>query len=65
MFRSPYVGNREDQMNLLEKYLLSLLKHAQKEFFVSGAITRALQISKAQRKKTIKPRPANCPGDED
>ncbi|EKH6908201.1 hypothetical protein O8U86_000472 [Salmonella enterica] len=57
MFRSPYVEIEKIKCESTEKYLYHL-KHAQKKFFVSGAITRALKSVRPEKKKAIKPRPA-------
>lgn len=57
MFRSPYVEIEKIKCQKTGKYLY-LLKHAQKNFFVSGAITRALKSARPEKKKSVKPRPA-------
>lgn len=57
MFRSPYVEIEKIKCESTGKYLYHL-KHAQKNFFVSGAITRALKSVRPEKKKAIKPRPA-------
>ncbi|ENZ2225674.1 hypothetical protein ACGG0V_000395 [Salmonella enterica] len=57
MFRSPYVEIEKIKCESTGKYLYHL-KHAQKKFFVSGAITRALKSVRPEKKKAIKPRPA-------
>ncbi|PLL39383.1 hypothetical protein CWN50_13845, partial [Klebsiella michiganensis] len=57
MFRSPYVEIEKIKCQATGKYLYHL-KNAQKNFFVSGAITRALKSARPEKKKTVKPRPA-------
>lgn len=57
MFRSPYVEIEKVKCETTGKYLYHL-KRAQKNFFVSGAITRALKSARPEKKKAIKPRPA-------
>ncbi|BBR58906.1 hypothetical protein [Klebsiella sp. WP4-W18-ESBL-05] len=57
MFRSPYVEIEKKKCNESGKYIYHL-KKAQKNFFVSGAITRALKSARPEKKKAVKPRPA-------
>lgn len=57
MFRSPYVEIEKIKCQATGKYLYHL-KNAQKNFFVSGAITRALKSARPEKKKAVKPRPA-------
>lgn len=57
MFRSPYVEIEKEKCPESKKYIYHL-KKAQKNFFVSGAITRALKSVRPEKKKAVKPRPA-------
>lgn len=57
MFRSPYVEIEKVKCEKSGKYLYHL-KRAKKNFFVSGAITRALKSARPEKKKAVKPRPA-------
>nr|DAY61444.1 MAG TPA: hypothetical protein [Caudoviricetes sp.] len=57
MFRSPYVEIEKNKCPEAGKFLYHL-KKAQKNFFVSGAITRALKSVRPEKKKAVKPRPA-------
>lgn len=57
MFRSPYVEIEKNKCPETGKFLYHL-KKAQKNFFVSGAITRALKSVRPEKKKAVKPRPA-------
>lgn len=57
MFRSPYVEIEKAKCSESGKYIYHLRK-AQKNFFVSGAITRALKSARPEKKKAVKPRPA-------
>lgn len=57
MFRSPYVEIEKVKCGETGKYIYHL-KKVKKNFFVSGAITRALKSARPEKKKAIKPRPA-------
>lgn len=54
MFRSPYVDIEKAKCPDTKKYIYHL-KKAQKNFFVSGAITRALKSARPEKKKYVKP----------
>lgn len=56
MFRSPYVEIEKVKCQETGKYLYHLIR-AHKNFFVSGAITRALKSARQEKKKAVKPRP--------
>ncbi|MGV2721536.1 UNVERIFIED_CONTAM: hypothetical protein POV78_06940 [Enterobacter roggenkampii] len=57
MFRSPYVEIDKVKCSETNKYIYHL-KKVKKNFFVSGAITRALKSVRPEKKKAVKPRPA-------